>query len=113
MVNFASEFDKVWKAALHHKMAKLNIPKSCIEWVKTLLWDRRAEAEFDNTENKYKLFRNGLPQEVLSPTLLLINIKSIDENIAENCETSLFGDDLAFWTSGESIKQAERKMQKP
>ncbi|GFS10668.1 hypothetical protein ElyMa_001329000 [Elysia marginata] len=78
-----------------------------------------VKVEFKNTESGYKLFRDGLPPRNSpftarnSPfTHTVSNINNIDENIAENCETSLFADDLALWTIEESIEQAKRNMRK-
>ena len=97
LYNFSRAYNKVWKESLLTKLYKAQILKCMIMWIKGFLYDRLARVKIRNTTSPYRTFREGLPQgSVLAPTLFLVWISDIHEDMPTEVEKYLFADDLAI-----------------
>ena len=73
VLDFARAYDRVWRAALLSKMARLGIPGCYIRLVKAFLCDRRARVRWGAALSDARVFQEGLPQgSVLAPLLWLM-----------------------------------------
>ena len=94
-------------------MCDMGIGASIIRWIQSWLANRKAWVEFDGVKGKTKTFSQGLPQgAVLSPTLFLIYINDVTENLPEDVKISLFADDIAVWASSKNIREASDLLQR-
>ena len=97
LLDFARAYDRVWRAALYSKMARMGIPGCFTRWVKAFLSDRRARVRWGAARSDSRVFQEGLPQgSVLAPLLWLIYVNDIDEDMPEHITRSLFADDVAL-----------------
>ena len=62
LLDFARAYDRVWRAALLCKKARLGIPGCFIRWTKTFLSDRRARVRWRAARSDYTVSKEGLPQ---------------------------------------------------
>ena len=97
LLDFARAYDRVWRAALLCKMARMGIPGCFIRWIRAFLSDRRARVRWGAARSDSRVFQEGLPQgSVLAPLLWLVYVNDIDEGMPEHISRSLFADDVAL-----------------
>ena len=107
LIDFSRAFDKVWHQKLYLKMSNMGIPSCFVEWTKSFLSNRLAKVSFEGAQSRPRHHKQGLPQgSVMSPTLFLLFINDITEELAHDVHTSLYADDLAFLVSNEKIDEA-------
>ena len=112
LLDFARAYDRVWRAALFCKMARLGVPGCTIRWVKALLSDRRARVRWGAAQSDSRVFKEGLPQgSVLAPLLWLIYVNDIDEGLQEGVSRSLFADDVALLADARSVEECDALLQ--
>ena len=112
LLDFARAYDRVWRAALFAKMARLGVPGCVIRWTRALLTDRRARVRWGATLSDSRVFQEGLPQgSVLAPLLWLIYINDIDIDMPEEVSRSLYADDVALLATERSIEQCCQTLQ--
>ena len=112
LLDFARAYDRVWRAALFCKMARLGVPGCVIRWVKALLSDRRARVRWGTAQSDSRVFKEGLPQgSVLAPLLWLIYVNDIDEGLPETVSRSLFADDVALLAEARTAEECDAHLQ--
>ena len=112
LVDFSRAYDRVWKDGLTDKMMKMGVPHHMAKWLQIFLSQRQAKVRINNSYSRYHHFAEGLPQgTMLSPTLFLIFINDLREELGEDIVCSLFADDLALAVQGATVEECERKMQ--
>ncbi|XP_043204749.1 uncharacterized protein LOC122371992 [Amphibalanus amphitrite] len=112
LLDFARAYDRVWRAALFCKMARLGIPGCVIRWIKALLSDRRARVRWGTAQSDSRVFKEGLPQgSVLAPLLWLIYVNDIDEGLPEGVSRSLFADDVALLADARTPEECDAHLQ--
>ena len=112
LLDFARAYDRVWRAALLAKMARLGIPGCVIRWVRAFLTDRRARVRWGATLSDSRVFQEGLPQgSVLAPLLWLIYVNDIDNDMPQEVTRSLYADDVAMLASDKSIEKCCQTLQ--
>ena len=106
-IDLEKAFDKVWKNGLKLKLRKCGIGGRMFKWIEQYLTKRKARVKVQHHKSKIKELKHGVPQGgVLSPTLFLIFIKDILENMPKGVKGALYADDLVLWCSEENITTA-------
>ena len=91
-MDFAKAFDKVLHRRLSRKMAYYGIQGATLDWVTDYLHGLKQQVVIDGETSEPAEVTCGVSQEtVLGPTLFLIYINDIAENINSNIR--LFADD--------------------
>ena len=112
LLDFARAYDRVWRAALLCKMARMGIPGCFIRWIRAFLSDRRARVRWGAARSDSRVFQEGLPQgSVLAPLLWLIYVNDIDEGMPEHISRSLFADDVALLACARTPGQCDSLLQ--
>ena len=96
ILDFAKAFDKVSHTRLSRKMEYYGIQGSTLNWVTDFLRGRNQQVVIDGETSDPAEVTSGVPQgTVLGPTLFLIYINDIAENINSNIR--LFADDCVVY----------------
>ena len=112
LLDFQRAYDRVWRAALLAKLARLRVPPHAIAWIRGFLSDRRARVKWGTATSRWKVFQEGLPQgSVLAPLLWLVYMNDIDQNIPEDVEVSLYADDVAILATDRSLLGCSTRLQ--
>lgn len=105
-------FDKVWKEGLILKLLRAGVRSKMHMWIHHYLFGRTARVKLDGFHSRKVKLREGVPQGgVLSPTLFLLYINDITDNITKHVSNSLHADDLAIWTSAEHTSTTSYRLQ--
>ena len=111
-VDLTAAFDKVWKEGLLLKLLRKEINGNMYNWIKNFLFQRTARVKIDGFKSSLVKLREGVPQGgVISPTLFVIFIDDITENLTSHISRALHADDLAVWTASENLATAYVRMQ--
>ena len=103
ILDFAKAFDKVSHTRLSRKMEYYGIQGSTLNWVTDFLRGRNQQVVIDGETSDPAEVTSGVPQgTVLGPTLFLIYINDIAENINSNIR--LFADDCVVYRQIDSPK---------
>ena len=107
-LDLKNAFDKVNKTALLIKIHKAGFRGRMANFIKNFLKDRTFQVRCGNTYSPTFNQDHGLPQgSVISPTLFLIMINDLIENIRDPAvKFSIYADDVAFWTTHHNITEA-------
>ena len=99
-LDLKNAFDKVNKSALLIKIHRIGIRGRTAYFIKEFLKDRTFRVRCGNTYSDIHNQDHGLPQgSVISPTLFLIMINDIFDQITTDVQFSLYADDVAFWVT--------------
>ena len=108
-------FVKVWTDGLVKKLTSINISLKMLPWIRGYLKNRQAlkkKPKTNGIRRKTEYLQNGVQQgEVISPTLFLIFINDIQEQISKRVFSSLYADDLAFLCTEEELVTAKARLQ--
>lgn len=103
ILDFAKAFDKVSHRRLSRKMAYYGIRGSTLKWVIEFLQGQNQQVVIDGETSEPAEVTSGVPQgTVLGPTLFLIYINDIAENINSNIR--LFADDCVVYRQIDSLQ---------
>ena len=94
--DISKAFDRVWHNGLVHKLKKLGIHGSLLDWFMDYLSDRYQTVVIRGQSSEKGLIKAGVPQgSVLGPLLFLIYINDILKNIMSHIK--LFADDTSLY----------------
>ena len=81
-------------------------------WIKAYLHNRKARVSVNNILSKKILLRHGVPQGgVLSPSLFLLFINDLVDDLPKGIKAALYADDLVLWCTEEHSSTATYRMQ--
>ena len=96
ILDFSKAFDKVSYERLSRKLKYYGLDEKTRTWINSFLTDRKQQVVVDNATSDVASVTSGVPQgTVLGPTLFLIYINDIAENITSNIR--LFADDCVLY----------------
>ena len=96
ILDFSKVFDKVSHERLSQKLKYYGIDGNTRTWINSFLTDRKQQVVVDNATSDIASVTSGVPQgTVLGPTLFLIYINDIADNITSNIR--LFADDCVLY----------------
>ena len=96
ILDFSKAFDKVSYERLSRKLKYYGLDEKTRTWINSFLTDRKQQVVVDNATSDIASVTSGVPQgTVLGPTLFLIYINDIADNITSNIR--LFADDCVLY----------------
>ena len=96
ILDFSKAFNKVSHERLSQKLKYYGIDGNTRTWINSFLTDRKQQVVVDNATSDIASVTSGVPQgTVLGPTLFLIYINDIADNITSNIR--LFADDWVLY----------------
>ena len=111
-VDLTKAFDKVWEEGLLFKLLRKRVCGNMYSWIQRYLFQRSARVRLDGQTSSSLKIREGVPQGgVSSPTLFIIFIDDICDQLSSHIPRALHADDLALWTKAEQVTTAAIRMQ--
>ena len=111
-VDLTKAFDKVWKEGLLFKLLRKRFCGNMYSWIQSYLFQRSAPVRIVGQTSSSVKIREGVPQGgVISPTLFIIFIDDICDQLSSHIPRTLHTDDLALWTKAEQVTTAATRMQ--
>ena len=105
-----SAFDSINYLALLHKLRSIGLQGNLLHWLESYFQNRTFKVLVGNSFSDVCQQKQGTPQgSILSP--LLFSLYGIDMPQTVSTDCSEFADDVAFYTFGETIDEAERRLQ--
>ena len=111
-IDLQKAFDKVWTDGLLVKLQRCGVAGNMLRWIRAYLHNRRARVTVNGHKGKKILLRHGVPQGgVLSPTLFLVFINDLIQDLPKGIHAALYADDLVMWCKEEFATTATYRMQ--
>lgn len=108
-LDFAKAFDAVWHVGLVYKLSKMGVKGKMLRWIEEYLRNRKFRVLFEGVYSTERKMNCGVPQgSVLSP--LLFNVMTSDLPKMEGVHLSEYADDIMYYTSTPTMKEAEQRM---
>ena len=106
-IDFSKAFDSVWHSALFHKRISAGLPRCFARWTQSFLSEWRACVVYQNHKSRYFRVRLGIPQgSVFGFVLFSLFINDLPASLPSSVSCSLYGDDLAIWSSSPLVPTA-------
>ena len=111
-IDLQKAFDKVWKEGLKVKLQRNGISGCMKKWIESYLHNRRARVLVNGHVGRKRLLREGVPQGgVLSPSLFILFINDIIQELPRGIQAALYADDLVLWCTEDYATSATYRMQ--
>lgn len=99
-LDLSNAFDVTWKHQIHKQMESLGLSGHLPSFICNFIRDRSFSIRINGHLSPPSTLENGVPQgSVLSPTLFLLAINSIQDYILPPVKYKLFADDLLIYHS--------------
>ncbi|CAF0704716.1 unnamed protein product [Brachionus calyciflorus] len=106
-------FDKTPHEGILHKLKKLGLSSSILNWIECFLNNREFQVKFKDILSSLKKIDCGVPQgSCLSPTLFSLYFSAIVKIIPPEVKIALYADDLCIWYTGTSKREIKKILQK-
>ena len=110
-IDLEKAFDRVWKQGLQLKMKQCGVAGRMYKWICQYLHNRKGRVKIGNQHSRKRLLEQGVPQGgVLSPTLFLIFIKDIIDDMPRKVHGAIYADDLVLWCSEDNVSTANYRL---
>ncbi|CAF1388677.1 unnamed protein product [Rotaria sordida] len=104
LFDIKAAFDSVWHDGLIYKLNDLGLPPYLMNYLISFLQNRTAAIEMESTLSTPFNLNSGTPQgSPLSLLLYIIYTADSMNEISDHTEHGLFADDIALWTSSNTI----------
>ena len=110
-VDQTKAFDKVWKDGLLFKHLRKTVCGNMYSWIKSYLLQRSARVRLDGQTSSSVKIRGVSQGGVISPTLFIIFIDGICDQLSSHIPQALHADDLPLWTKAAQVTTAAIRMQ--
>ena len=111
-VDMEKAFDKVWKQGLTLQLVQAGVSHNMLEWIRQYLSQRTGRVNLQGKLSRQAIFKDGVPQGgVLSPTLFLVFLNSIQDILNRHVKAAIYADDLALICSEDSVGTAQVRLQ--
>ena len=106
-LDLSKAYDITWTNGLLYKLTTMDVKGPILKWLYNFLTERKIQVRVGNSLSDEMTMDKGVPQgSVLSP--LLFNVMMSDfPQPEDDCDLSLFADDIELHTSTETKKEAE------
>ena len=106
-LDLSKAYDITWTNGLLYKLTTMDVKGPILKWLYNFLTERKIQVRVGNSLSDEMTMDKGVPQgSVLSP--LLFNVMMSDfPQPEDDCDLSLFADDIELHTSTEMKKEAE------
>ena len=106
-VDLTKDFDKVWKEGLLFKLLRKKVCGNIYSWIQSYLFQRSVRVRLDGQTSSSVKIREGVPQGgVILPTVFVIFIDGINDQLSSHIPRALNADDLALWAKAEQVTTA-------
>ena len=103
-VDLTKAFDKVWKEGFLFKLLRKRVCGSMYSWMQSYLFQRPGRVRLEGQTSSSVNIKEGVPQGgVISPTLFIILIDDICDQLSSHIPGELHTDELALWTKAEQV----------
>ena len=110
-IDFRKAFDCVQHSILLRKIAKLNIDRNCLQWLRSYLSDRKQRVLANGTHSTFQKITQGVPQgSVLGPLFYIIYANDLAKSF-EYCRVAQYADDTALYVSNIDFRTSVARMQ--
>ena len=110
-IDLTKAFDKVWKEGLLLKLIQKHVCGKMYWWIHSYLFQISARVKLEGQTSTLVKIR-AVPQDsVISPTLFIVFIDDISDQLSTHISRALHADDLAVWLTAEQITTAAYRMQ--
>ncbi|GFS13461.1 reverse transcriptase-like protein [Elysia marginata] len=94
------------------QLMQAGVSHNMLKWIQNYLSQRTGRVSLQGRESRQAIFKDGIPQGgVLSPTLFLVFMNSIQNIIKPHVKAALYADDLALICSEDSCGTAQKRLQ--
>lgn len=105
-------FDMTWKTHIINKLCSWDIGGNCLTFIRNFLQNRSLQTKVNGAISKEYILENGTPQgSILSPTLFLIAINDILNDLQKPIKARLYADDMVIFVKGQSLNSLQILLQ--